>query len=75
MSAESVRRLIARAVVEPEFRETLLRQPAVAAAGYDLSLPEQAALANLTPENFSLVATGLADRLEPASAEAGPASH
>ena len=63
MSAETVRQIISRAVAEPEFRGLLLRQPAEAIAGYDLSDAELVALRNLTPESFDAVAAGLEQRL------------
>lgn len=62
MSAEAVRQIITRAVEEPQFRGELLRAPAQASAGYDLTDAERWALGNLTPENFAAVVTGLADR-------------
>ncbi len=62
MSAETVRQLISRALAEPEFRGRLLRQPAEAGIGYDLSAAEIGALRNLTPENFDTVASMLAER-------------
>ncbi len=62
MSAETVRQIIIRAVAEPEFRGRLLRRPAEASAGYDLSEAEIGALHNLTAQNFDAVAAGLAAR-------------
>ena len=69
MSAETVRQLISRALAEPEFRGRLLRQPAEAGAGYDLSAAEIGALHNLTPENFDAVASVLAQRATPPAAD------
>ncbi len=73
MSAETVRQVVARAVVEPDFRARLLRTPAEAIAGYDLSEAELVALRNLTPANFDSVAAGLAARLSPSSFGRGEA--
>jgi hypothetical protein len=71
MSAESVRQIITRAVSEPEFRSVLLREPAQAIAGYDLSDAEIVALRNLTPENFDAVVAGLEARVSQASLPLG----
>ncbi|MCC7357852.1 MAG: hypothetical protein IT317_00145 [Anaerolineales bacterium] len=68
MSAEAIRQIIRRAVAEARFREALLRDPAGASAGYNLTDAERGALGNLTPENFAAVAAGLSDRAEEATA-------
>jgi hypothetical protein len=63
MSAESMKQVISRAVIEPEYRQLLFNQPAQALANYALSPDEQVALTGLTPEAFDGLVGSLEDRI------------
>lgn len=52
MSLEQVKQVIGRAVLEPEFRELLLKEPGQAMQGFDLTGEEQSALQQITPEQL-----------------------
>ena len=58
MSNQSVQTVIGRAVMEPEFRDLLFRDPAQALAGYELTEAEAASLAGVIPERFEAEAAG-----------------
>jgi hypothetical protein len=63
MSVQSVQTVIGRAVLEPEYRALLFRDPAQALAAYELSEPEAASLRSLTPESFDAATAELETRI------------
>lgn len=63
MSTESVKKIIGRAVTEPEYRGVLFSDPDKALAGYDLTEEEAAALKGLEREKFDAVAGELEERI------------
>ena len=63
MSHESVKQVIGRAVVEPEFRELLIDEPDKALAEYDLTEEESSSLSAVTREAFDAISTELEERV------------
>ena len=63
MSAETVTKIIGRAVNEPEYRELLFSDPAKALEGYELTEEESAGLKGLSREGFDAVANELGERV------------
>lgn len=65
MSLEQVKQVIGRAVLDPQFRERLLNQPDQVMQGYDLTGEEQAALQEITPEQFDQLAAQIQQQFGP----------
>ena len=64
MSAENVRKVIARAVSDGSFRERLFHSPDEAFSGYDLTEQERSSiLAGLSREGFDTLSSDLGDRV------------
>jgi len=64
MSAENVRKVIARAVSDGSFRERLFHSPDEAFSGYDLTEQERSSiLAGLSKEGFDTLSSDLGDRV------------
>ncbi len=64
MSREAVERIIGKAVMDAEFREALLADPAKALAGYDLTEEEMAGLKELADaESLNAMAGTLDERV------------
>jgi hypothetical protein len=67
MASDSLQTIIRRAVMEPEFRGLLMRDPAQALAGYELGEAEAAQLSGLTAEGIDSLALDLEERQSRAS--------
>jgi ribosomal protein L11 methylase PrmA len=66
MSRENIERILARAILEPDFRALLFDRPDTAFRDYELSENEAAGLKRLTLERFEAVVGGLIlHRLQP----------
>jgi hypothetical protein len=63
MSVESVKQIISRAVLESEFRQLLLSDPAKALAGYELTGEERAIFQNLSQTGLDALAGNLEERV------------
>jgi len=63
MSAESLEKIIGKAVVDGEYRELLFSEPDKALEGYELSEEESAALKGLEREKFNTAATEIEERI------------
>jgi hypothetical protein len=63
MSLDSLQAVLGRAMLEPEFRALLLRDPAQALAGYDLTAAERESLHGMSLETFDSAAADLEPRL------------
>ena len=72
MSAENVRKVIARAVSDGSFRERLFHSPDEAFSGYDLTEQERSSiLAGLSKEGFDTLSSDLGDRVSRAGVHLG----
>jgi hypothetical protein len=63
MASQAIQTIIGRAVLEPEFRALLQRDPAAAVTEYHLSDDERATLLAIKPEDFDRLAGDLEKRL------------
>jgi hypothetical protein len=63
MSQESVIQVIQKALVEPDFRTTLLNEPATVLKGYDLTEQESQALGSIKKEVFDAFASEVEQRI------------
>jgi hypothetical protein len=63
MSQDAVSQIIGRAVIDPEFRETLFSNPEQALQGYDLTEDDKEALKNLKQEDLEEFSTKLDSRI------------
>ncbi len=75
MSLESLKAIIGRAMLEPEFRKQLFDEPAVALKGYELTDQERAALLDLPKENFEALAGELGERISRSGFYVATAEH
>ena len=71
MSAEGVKQVIGRAVVDEEFRTLLFANPAEALNGFDLADEERTQLQTITRDEFDKVTSEVEKRIS----RAGLASH
>jgi hypothetical protein len=72
MSQENLRKIIIRAVREPEYREALFGEPDRALEGYELTEEEVAALKGLEREKFDAVASEVEERVSRAGVGVEP---
>ena len=63
MSAEDVKQVIGRAVLDAEYREMLFSDPDSALEDYDLTKEELAGLKNIEREKFDTMAGALEERM------------
>ena len=63
MSAEQVKDIIGKAVVEADYRKLLFSQPEKALEGYDLTEEERASLLALEEDAFDAFASELEERV------------
>ena len=63
MSAEEVKQVIGRAVLDAEFRKMLFDDPDTALEDYDLTEEERAGLKNIEREKFDDMAGALEERM------------
>ncbi len=63
MSKKAVEAIIGKAVLDAEFREALLANPAEALAGYELTEQEMAGLKELDAESLNAMAGALDERV------------
>lgn len=63
MSLEVVSQVIARALLDAEFRGQLFAEPAAALASYDLSEEERAALGKMKPEALDAFSSQVEERI------------
>ncbi len=63
MSKENVQTIIGRAIMEPEYRASLFKEPDKALEGYELTDEETQSLKNLDPEKFDQAATQVEERI------------
>jgi hypothetical protein len=66
MSLESIQTVIGRALVETEYRNLLVNDPAKALEGYDLTEEETQSLMNINKEQLDKMAVEMEERISKA---------